>query len=488
MNRTTPRIGKSAIRAFSLVTAMFLALTPVGRAAAANDVRIITGGDTETSKSLMLPLSKAVIVELPTPAADVLVSDPTKVEVVIRSPRRVYLLGMEVGQANAFFFDDRNRQILNLEIMVERDVDALTQLYNKLMPESRITVETVNENIILRGSVANESEIVRAQNVAARFTGDPELVLSMLSIREQNQVMLKVRIVEMQRTLIKQLGIDGSVFAQIDNNIFSAAWDNRFPFSGDASGGLSGMLDTAGFGDVSNLDFSFDAFESSGLVKTLAEPTLTSVSGEGANFLAGGEFPVPVSSDNGDVGIEFKKFGVALGFRPVVLSKGRINLKINTEVSEVDSTNGFTLSSTSGVDPTTGQLIPNAFLIPGLTVRRVENVVELPSGGSMAIAGLLQENIRSAVDGVPALQDAPVLGQLFRSNEFRNNQTELVIIVTPYLVEPTHKSNLTDPAQGFVHSSTVQQILVGKLESAYGMKSRTPESATLQGPLGFILD
>ncbi len=456
--------------------------------ATAGEVRIISGGESETSKSLLLPLSKAVIIELPEPAADVLVSDPTKVEVVIRSPKRVYLLGMKAGQANAFFFDDRNRQLLNLEIIVERDVDALDDLYKKLMPESRIEVESVNENIILRGSVANEAEVVRAQDVAARFTGNPEQVLNMLTIREQNQVMLKVRIVEMQRTLIKQLGIDGSMFAQIDNNVLNASWNNRFPFSGESSGGISAALDTAGFGDISDLDFSFDAFESSGLVKVLAEPTLTSVSGEGANFLAGGEFPVPVSDDGGDVGIEFKKFGVALGFRPIVLSKGKINLKINTEVSEVDSANGFTLAATSGVDPNSGDIIPNTFLIPGLTVRRVENVVEMPSGSSMAIAGLLQENIRTAVDGVPLLQDTPILGQLFRSNEFRNNQTELVIIVTPYLVEPTHQAALTDPAEGFVPASTVQQLLVGKLESAYGMKSRNPEATRLQGPLGFILD
>ncbi|MCI5045377.1 MAG: type II and III secretion system protein family protein [Aquisalinus sp.] len=488
MNTSKSTIQNRAARWYSFVAAAVFGLTISTTSLQAQEARIISGGDTATSKSMTLPLNKAAIIELPDAAADVLVSDPAKVEVVIRSPRRVYLLGMEVGQANAFFFDARNRQILNLEIVVERDVDALANLYSRLMPDSRITIEAVNENVILKGSVGTEAELARAQSVAARFTGDPELVLNMLSVREQNQVMLKVRIVEMQRNLVKQLGVNGNFFAQLDGNLFSGNWANRLPFSGEASGGISGSLDTSGFGDLTDLDLTLAAFESTGLIRTLAEPTLTSVSGEGANFLAGGEFPVPVNSDLGEVGIEFKRFGVALGFRPVVLSRGRINLKINTEVSEVDTTNGFTLSASSGIDPETGELIPNAFLIPGLTVRRVENVVELPSGGSMAIAGLLQDNIRSAVDGVPALKDTPVLGQLFRSNEFRSNQTELVIIVTPYLVEPAHRSELTDPSQGFVHATQVQQLLVGKLESTYGMRRKTTGSSTLQGPLGFILD
>ena len=480
-------IAKTALM-LKAAGAFLLAGMVVAPSAMAKEARIIRGGDTHTSKSLTLPLSKAVIIELPQAASDVLVSDPSKVEVVIRSPKRVYLLGMEVGQANAFFFDDRNRQLLNLEIVVERDVDALSELYQKILPDSRITIDAVNENVILKGSVNNEGELKRAYDIAARFTGDENQVMNMLTIREQNQVMLKVRIVEMQRSLVKQLGINGQTFAQIDNNTLTGGWNNRFPFSGAASGGFSGVLDTAGFGDITNLDLTFDAFETNGLVKVLAEPTLTSISGEGATFLAGGEFPIPVSSNNGNVGIEFKKFGVALGFRPIVMSEGKINLKINTEVSEVDTTNGFSLASTSGIDPQTGQPIANAFQIPGLTVRRVENVVELPSGGSMAIAGLLQENIRTAVDGVPILQDAPILGQLFRSNEFRSNQTELVIIVTPYLVDPTHMSELTDPADGFVPASTVQQLLVGKLESAYGMKSKNAKAKTVQGPLGFILE
>ena len=486
MNRNTKKWLSGIVMLFGLAAG---SLTMNGSALAQDNIRITSGGDTATSKSLVLPLNKAAIVELPVAAADVLVSNPTKVDAIIRSPRRVYLLGMEVGQANAFFFDSRNRQILNLEIRVERDNDALKDIFSKLLPDSRIDVESVNDNVILRGTVQNTSDAVKVRDIATRFVGDPELVLNMVSVREPGQVMLKVRIAEMQRRLVKQLGIDGNAFARIDDNIFDIAWENNFAQSPGALGGLSGTLDTAGFGDITNLDFQFDAFEQVGLVRTLAEPTLTSVSGEGANFLAGGEFPVPVATDEGTVAIEFKEFGVSLGFRPVVMSEGRINLQISTEVSEVTQVNSFSVGSQFVTDPDTGDVTEFAgLLIPGLTVRRVESVVDLPSGGSMAIAGLLQENMQSAVEGIPGLKDTPVLGQLFRSTDYLNEETELVIIVTPYLVKPTNIANLTDPTEGFVAPSDVQHIIQGKLEAAYGMRTRGVESKTLRGPLGFILD
>lgn len=458
-------------------------------ASAQGQVRIISGGDTATSKSLILPLNKAAIIELPVAATDVLVSNPEKVDAIIRSSRRVYLLGMEVGQANAFFFDANNNQILNLEIRVERDNDALVSLYKKLLPESRIKVEAVNENVILRGTVRNNADAIKARDIAARFVGDPELVMNMISVREPGQVMLKVRIAEMQRRLVKQLGIDGSAFARIDDSLLDLSWRNNFASSSGALGGLSGVLSTPGFGNISDLDFQFDAFEQVGLVRVLAEPTLTAVSGEGANFLAGGEFPVPVATDQGVTTIEFKEFGVSLGFRPLVMSKGRINLKINTEVSEITQVNSFSVGTQLVTNPDTGATTEFAgLLIPGLNVRRVESVVDLPSGGSMAIAGLLQENMQSALEGVPGLKDTPILGSLFRSTDYQNRETELVIIVTPYLVKPTNLANLTDPTVGFVPPSDIQHILQGKLEAAYGMKARGVESKTLQGPLGFILD
>ncbi|NHK27965.1 type II and III secretion system protein family protein [Parvularcula flava] len=471
---------------FAGIAAFTASAAPV--AAQGSDVVINRGGDRQSSRTLTLALDKAVIIELPQAASDVLISNPAKVDAVIRSPRRVYLLGLEAGQANAFFFDSRGEQILNLEILIERDTAGLDSLLKKLMPDARITVDTVNANVILKGSVQTSSDASRAQDVAARYVGDPDLVMNMLSIRDQNQVMLKVRIVEMQRRLVKQLGVNGSAFARLDDAILNTSWTSSFAASGSALGGIDADIVTNGIGDITDLDFMFNAFEQNGMIKTLAEPTLNSLSGEAATFLAGGEFPVPVGQDDGQVTIEFKKFGVSLGFRPVVLSKDRINLAIDTEVSEISRANSFTLGSGTTIDPDTGNpTVSSVLTIPGLTVRRVSNVVELPSGGSMAIAGLLQENIQTAVEGVPGLKDVSVLGQLFRSNEFINQETELVVIVTPYLVEPTTMANLTDPSEGFVPPSEIQSIVVGKLQSAYGMKPRG-EPRTLQGPHGFILD
>lgn len=447
-------------------------------------VRIDSGGTSAVSKSIVLPLNKAAIVELPHAAADVLVSQPSVVDAVVRSPRRVYLLGLEVGQTNAFFFDAQGRQILNLEIQVERDMDALADLMRRVMPNSRVEIEAVNDNVILRGTVQNDTEAANAQSLAGRFIDDETKVVNMLSIREPDQVMLKVRIVEMQRQLMKQLGVStsGSVVLSDAAVAFTAA--NSIA----TTGGLgidSTKVDT---GDLERLDASFQAFESNGLIRILAEPNLTAVSGESAKFLAGGEFPVPVGQDDGVITIEFKEFGVGLGFTPVVLGKGRINLKIATEVSEVTTENAFFVPGATTVDDD-GNFITTAGLsIPGLSVRRANTVVELPSGGSLVMAGLLQEDMRTTIDGVPAVKDVPVLGQLFRSRDYQNSETELVIIVTPYLVEPTHESKLLDPTKGMVPASDAEAVLMGKLISTYGLAGAGVREASLQGPMGFILD
>jgi len=481
--------AKPLFVALASVTVFSAVATPAMAQRGIQPVRIDTGGTSDVSKSIILPLNKAAIVELPYAAADVLVSQPTVVDAVVRSPRRVYLLGLTIGQTNAFFFDAQGRQILNLEIQVERDVDALADLISRILPNTRIDVEAVNDNVILRGTVQSAGEAANAQSLAARFIGDEDKVVNMLSIRERQQVMLKVRIVEMQRRLVKQLGFNTNGTVTLDDATLGFAAQNAFTIAGGALGGLSGDVDTSGIGDLTDLDFSFQALEQTGLVRILAEPNLTAVSGESANFLAGGEFPVPVGQDNGRVSIDFKEFGIGLGFTPLVLSKGRINLKISTEVSELTNENSFFIPGAIFVDPDTGaQTVTSGLQIPGLSVRRANTTVELPSGGSLVMAGLLQEDLRSTIDGVPGLKDTPVLGQLFRSRDYRNDESELVIIVTPYLVKSTHESKLTDPAEGFVAASDIETILMGKLISTYGLTDAGVKQSSLQGPLGFILD
>lgn len=476
--------GRLAVMALSAVIAVSALTVPAAAQRGAQAVRIDTGGESAVSKSIVLPLDKAAIVELPYAAADVLVSQPSVVDAVVRTPRKVYLLGLQTGQTNAFFFDAQGRQILNLEIQVERDMDALRDLMRRIMPNSRIEVDAVNDNVILRGTVQTPTEAANASSLAGRFIDDETKVVNMLSIRDPDQVMLKVRIVEMQRQLLKQLGVstDGTVVLSDAAMTFASA--NSIATTGGL--GLAGTKTNTG--DLERLDASLQAFESNGLVRVLAEPNLTSLSGESAKFLAGGEFPVPIGQDDGVITIEFKEFGVGLGFTPLVMSKGRINLKISTEVSEVTTENAFFVPGATTVDED-GNLTTTAGLsIPGLSVRRANTTVELPSGGSLVMAGLLQEDMRSTIEGVPGMKDVPVLGQLFRSRNYQNNETELVIIVTPYLVEPTHMSKLTDPAKGMVPASDAEAILMGKLLTTYGLAGAGVKEASLQGPMGFILD
>ncbi|MEM9169525.1 MAG: type II and III secretion system protein family protein [Pseudomonadota bacterium] len=515
MNRTTSLIAALAAT---------LTLTSAGAAQAQSSPKpavVDYGGESELSQSFVLPLNKAAVVELPRGAADVLVSQPEVVDAVIRSPRRVYLLGRRVGQANAFFFDGQGRQILNLEIQVERDLDILSGIFERLMPDARITPEAVNDTVVLRGVVQNATEAANAARIAARFIDDEEKVIPLMAIRDSEQVMLKVRIVEMQRSVVKQLGVDLSgQLSLADGTSVNPVLSTIAPNTNIGGLGAVGSA-VLGSGNNQTLNASLVALEQVGLVRTLAEPNLTAVSGESANFLAGGEFPIPVGQEDGVVSIEFKEFGVGLGFTPVVLSKGRINLKVSTEVSELTTENGFTIAGGaqqvtvpgSGNDEPpfliidtdgdgTIETIPNpnfqpdqvqtvsttGLTIPGLSTRRAKTTVELPSGGSLVMAGLLQEDMRQTINGLPFLRNTPILGQLFRSRDYQNDETELVIIVTPYLVRPTDRAKLTDPSEGFVPASDLQAALLGKMVSAYGLQGSSVGEKTLQGPLGFILD
>ena len=443
-------------------------------------VTIHEAGSGHMARSIMVPYNKSVIVELPVDAADILVTNPEIVDAIVRTPRRTYLLGKGVGQTNAFFFDAQGRQLLDLEIRVERDLGPLNELYAELMPTSRIDVNAINDNLVLTGFVPNVVAADQARDLAGRFVGNPDSVLNMLSIESNQQVQLQVRVVEMQRTLARQLGVDLTAAFTRGNIAFTPMTTNPFSIAGAALGGLgpSGSTSFEWTFDRDNpsefLDGSLRAFERNGLIRTLAEPNLTAISGESANFLAGGEFPVPTGRDSeGNSTIEFKPFGVGLGFTPVVLDEGRISLHINTEVSDLSSEGQLTT-----LDGAT---------IPGLTVRRAETTVELPSGGSLVMAGLLQDTTRRAIDGVPWVKDTPVLGALFRSEDYQNEETELVIIVTPYLVDPVAMSELATPDLGFVPANPVDSTLLGRLNATYAV-GEGAEGRRLQGPVGYIVE
>jgi pilus assembly protein CpaC len=448
------------------------------RREAVQTLTIRSGGNGPQSHQLNLPLNKGAIIELPEDARDVLVSNPEIVDAVVRTPRRIYVVGMRVGLTNAFFFTGSGKQLLNLEIRVERDMGVLESLIERSVAGADVKVENVNDRVVLMGSVRNAGDAEAARQIAIRFVTEAHLplkmdaVVSRLAIRGSDQVMLRVRVAEMQRTLSKQLGVNFRAMFDIGKNI-PVDISNINPFSLLGSALANSSTSIGNVTSPNAVAAVIRAYERTGMVKVLAEPNLTAVSGESAKFLAGGEFPVPVGRDqDGNVLIEFKPFGVGLGFTPVVLSEGRISLRISTEVSEISSENA---------------LVATGITIPGLRVRRAETTVELPSGGSMVMAGLLQQNTAQNIDGLPGLKNIPILGALFQSRDFKMGETELVIIITPYIVDATSPKNLATPVDGFITPSDAETVLLSRLNSVYGEKGKPQAPGTLKGPIGFIV-
>ena len=438
-----------------------------------------------------LALNKAVIVELDRDARDVIVANPQIADAIVRTPRRIFLMSLKVGQTTAIILDEQGHQIANLEIIVGSDVSDLNEQIARQLPRARVKAEALNDNIVLSGSVNNVQEASEAENMAERFTGAANKVVNNLSIGQRQQVLIQVRVSEMSRTISKQLGINAATVVQIAGVPTVIQTDNQFSLAGRAISDLSGAM----IGNIgcqlsppitvacppapNNVEGQLKALERVGLVHTLAEPNLTAISGEAAKFLAGGEFPVPVSRDlQGNVVVEYKPFGVGLSFTPVVLGKGQISLQISTEVSELTNTGALTLSAIG----TTAQ----SLTLPALAVRRAETTVELPSGGSLAIGGLIQQQTKQNLDGLPGIKDLPVLGALFRSRDFQNNETELVVTVTAYLVNPVSPAQIAGPDDGFAVPTDLETILLGRLNAVYGKDAKTQPNIP-RNALGYIV-
>jgi pilus assembly protein CpaC len=445
------------------------------------------------------------------------------------------------------FFDAAGRRILSLDITVSQDTTSLSDTLARLLPGTTIKVDAVNDSIVLSGQVFNSADAEKAQRLAERFVAKPEQVVNMISIAGKDQVMLKVRVVEMQRNIIKQLGFNlSAIVGQVGSPQFLFGTAATFGVNGAALGGLTGSgynLDTttqpemqvpcatgltgtcnqiahgkygtysyngqtyhynngdtatnattAGSTGLNKAASTVDAFEQVGLIRTLAEPNLTAVSGESAKFLAGGEFPVPTGEDStGRVSIEFKPFGVGLGFTPVVMSGGLISLKISTEVSELTTQGSFTLatsstasSSTASSGGTSTSTTPG-LTIPALKVRRAETTVELPSGGAMMIAGLMQQETQQDLASLPGLMDLPVLGAMFRSRDYQSGETELVVIVTPYIVKSTSPDKLQTPIDGLQTAGDLETDLLGHLNKVYKTPPAAVAGRTYQGPYGYVI-
>jgi pilus assembly protein CpaC len=334
--------------------------------------------------------------------------------------------------------------------------------------------------------VSSPIEAQQAGDVAARLVGGADKVVNSIAVRSRDQVMLKVSVAEVRRDIIKQLGVDLS--ASMNYGTAVVNFNNVNPFTANNSplvpgnGLTAAALNKAGLPSVTA---TLRAMESAGVVRTLAEPNLTAISGESATFISGGEFPIPTgvtcqTTTGGAIGqcvqtVSFKKFGISLNFTPVVLTEGRISLRVMTEVSEVSPENALT----GGVGGTT---------IPSIKTRRAETTLEIPSGGSLAMAGLIQEQTKQAVNGLPGIDQLPVLGQLFRSQDFVNNQTELMVIVTPYVVRAVAQNELSRPDDGFAPASDSQSTLFAQINRIYGIPGHVEPVGAYQANFGFIID
>ena len=450
--------------AFALAVAV-AAAAPAGTTAASDlDYSQTVGAD--QGHFVRIGLNKSVVIRLPAEAKDVIVGNPEIVDAVVRTKNTAYLFARKAGQTNIFFFDASGQQIMNVDLEVAIDSMAVQKLIDRAIPGNHITVDSADGSVVLGGTAANAVQAKLATDLASKFAGNDANVVNGMSISEGDQVMLKVRVVEVQRDVLKELGINLQQLAlQAGNLALKVQSINPIEVSQTPNYGLG----TVGFHSGSFvLNASIQAMEHDGVLRTLAEPTLTAISGQVANFHAGGEFPYVTQSCTAQNGcqntVTYKNFGVELGFTPEVLSSGRISLKINTSVSELSD-----------------------IAYGALNTRSADTTVELPSGGSMMMAGLIKNTSQQDIRGTPGLKNLPVLGALFRSRSFQSSQSELVVIVTPYIVNPVNEKQLATPADRLNPATDRQAILFGRLNQLYGAPGRKP-GGVYHGTIGYIYE
>jgi pilus assembly protein CpaC len=501
--------GWSRIALCVAAALMAIASTATPRASESDASAILSGVSDGAVKNLQLGVGQSVIVDLPEEAGEIYVGDPKIANAIVRSAKRIYVSGVFNGQTSIFALAKDGRRIETIEVSVGRDVGQLSVLLNTAIPGNEIHVRTVGDKIILTGSVASAEEAQKALDIASGFIDDATKsqngaggvstslsssgnaspgqtgsaannsnarVINSLTIREPDQVSLHVTIAEIRREVIKQLGVNLS--GSGPNGIVHLV--NPFAINGTMVAPSEGMPTSEG-GLLNwvkgNQSFSalLQAFERQGVAHTLAEPTVTAVSGESAKFLAGGTIPIPTSeqcqSGVCQLGLTQQPYGVTLNFTPVVLSQGRIQLRIATEVTDVDYSMQLTIDGVS---------------IPGFRTRNNTTTVELPSGGSIASAGLISTQTQQAVNGFPALMNLPVLGALFRSRDYQRNETELLIVVTPYIVHAVDPNQVVRPDQNFQDASDPQTWFLGRVNRIYSTSQSLRPMPGYAGKIGFI--
>lgn len=490
--------GSQQLKVLFLSAALVIP-TIIPQAALAQDVQIYSAG---RSQQVNLGLGKSVVVDLPQDAYDILVANPATADAVTRTARRIYLFGKTVGQTNIIVFGKDGEQIASLDLKIERDVSSLSSSLRKYIPGSDIKIELINDNIVLTGTVQTPQDAAQAAKLAELLVSGGEAttnqyrsdstsasdnsitistgsnqearraskIINLITISGEDQVTLKVTVAEVSRTVMKQLGV----------NMVGAATTNGVTFSGLAGNlPVPGGANTLGI-QTSNFRGYLQAMETAGVMKTLAEPTLTAISGEKAAFQVGGEYNVLDSVDYQDDGkrkntLAKIEYGIGLEFMPTVLGPGRISLKVRTSVSEPTTEGSATQSS--------GEFSAN---IISLRKRIADTTVEMPSGGSMMIGGLIRDETRQSINGTPGLSKIPVLGTLFRSRQFQRNESELVVIVTPYLVRSTARTELARPDDNLAPPSDAAGFVLGKVNRVYGTAKTNLPNGRYNGVVGFI--
>lgn len=447
----------------------------------ANNIRVVNEG---TTRSLDVPMNRAVVVESDVPFAELSIANPGIADISSLSDRTIYVLGKSPGLTTLTLLDAAGKLITNVDVRVAADISEFKERLKQILPGEKIEVRTANDGIVLSGIVSSAARLQRALDLAERYA--PERVSNLMGVGGIQQVMLKVRFAEMQRSVSKSLSSSLSLGGG-SSNVGVSGGTGTTNTSGAVASALGGAVPAVntntgavlfGFNVGSTqVGLLLEALETKGVVRTLAEPNLVALSGQEAKFLAGGEYPIPVSQDNGSVGIEFKPFGVELAFVPRVVDNDLINLEFSAAVSEIDETNGLTLSG---------------FDIDAFSRRETSTTVELRDGESFAVAGLLQDNFTDSNSQLPWIGDVPVLGALFRSASYQRSQTELVIIVTAHLVSPTRGDALALPTDRIRPPTEKDLFLFGR--TAAGTRAPQKGAAAevanqdFSGSYGYVLD
>jgi pilus assembly protein CpaC len=471
-NRTTTCVADAVSRGttmnrrliHSLLTAACavapLSFAPMAEQATAQSV-------TRPAGDLALSVGRGQLVTMPGAISDIFIADEKIADVQIKSGRQLYIFGKGGGVTTVYASNAAGAIVWSSTVRVGSNIDSVDQMLRIAMPDAKVSVATMGSNtVLLTGTVAAPEDAAEAARLVTAFVGAGSNVISRLKTATPLQVNLQVRIAEVSRSLVRDIGVNlqtldstgGFKFGLGQGRAFSPQWTPGGPLgtATTASAGITVVnpIDTgstlAAAGKLFGLDIlgALDLGETVGLVTTLSQPNLTALSGETADFLAGGEFPIPLSQGLGSTTVEFKKYGVSLSYTPTVLSNGRISLRVRPEVSELSAQGAVTIGGNQ---------------IPALTVRRAETTVELGSGQSFMIAGLMSNNAQNTLKRTPGLADVPILSNLFKSTNFRKGETELVIVVTPYLVNPVNANDIKLPTDGFNTANEIQQLLGNKI-------------------------